>query len=283
LAETIQQHIPEGFRVGSGFVLFPSECKEENRPPKGFDPLNMSEHVLSRECDILVYDATSAPVIFRDGDFVIVRPEVVKAIVEVKGNLRRKDITKTLKDFLDFGRKWRATQMFYKEHHQEVVSRRPSLYLMAWEVARKSDGSFETDGTKFRKQVHEFYKRELKPSEFSGMPILSKGIIYSDSEVVHSGWSDDVDGEFVVRDGWATLSGKFIRFDEDGTPARRGDRTVASLLAAIHYDLGKNFNRFFSYVDETRLDHELPFEHDGFEFWLYDEDAVRAINSDTPD
>ena len=77
LAETIQQHIPEGFKVGSGFVLFPAECKEENRPPQGFDPLNMSEHILSRECDILVYDATSAPVIFREGDFVIVRPEVV--------------------------------------------------------------------------------------------------------------------------------------------------------------------------------------------------------------
>lgn len=169
LAETIQQHIPEGFKVGSGFVLFPTEYKQENRPPRGFDPLNMSEHILSRQCDILVYDAMSAPVIFRDGDFVIVRPEVVKAIVEVKGNLRRKDIDKTLEDFLDFGRKWRTTQLFYREHHQEL-SPRPSLYLMAWEVATRSDGSAETDGTSLRKQVNEFYKKNLVRSELSGMP-----------------------------------------------------------------------------------------------------------------
>ena len=126
MAEAIRQHIPDGFGVGSGFVLFPAECEEEDRPPRGFDPLNMSKHILSRECDIIVYEATSAPVLFKDQDFVIVRPEVVKAIVEVKGNLRPRDIDKTLNDFLYFGRKWRATQLFYKLHHQDT-SPRPSL------------------------------------------------------------------------------------------------------------------------------------------------------------
>ena len=281
LAETIQQHIPDGFKVGTGFVLFPAECQEENRPPKGFDPLNMSEHVLSRECDIIVYDATSAPVIFRDSDFVIVRPEVVKAIVEVKGNLRERDIEKTLHDFLDFGRKWRATQLFYREHHQDT-SPRPSLYLLAWDVAARTNGAPETNGTKFRKQVFQFYRDNLQISEYSGMPILSKGIIYNECEVEHSGWGDEVDGEYIVKDGWTTISGQFVRFGKDGIPIRRGDRTVASLLASIHYALGKNFNRFFSYVDETNLDHELPFEHEGFESWLEDGEHIRAINSDKP-
>src|SRR6185503_13832605 len=186
-------------------VLLPAEFKEEHRPPQGFDLLNMSEHILSRECDILVYDATSAPVIFRDGDFVIVRPEVVKAIVEVKGNLRRKDIEKTLQGFLDFGRKWRSTQLFYREHHQEL-SPRPSLYLMAWDVALRSDGFPETDGTRFRKHVHEFYRKNLASSEFSGMPILNKGLIYNDCEVERRGWTDNLNGEFVIKDGWATRS-----------------------------------------------------------------------------
>ena len=85
-----------------------------------------------------------------------------------------------------------------------------------------------------------------------------------------------------MRDGWTTRSGNFVRFERDGSPVRRGDRTVASLLAAIHYDLGKNFNRFFSYVDETRLDHELPFEHDGLEIWLEAVDEIRAVNTDIP-
>ena len=38
----------------------------------------------------------------------------------------------------------------------------------------------------------------------------------------------------------------------------------------------------FSYVDESRLDHEVPFEHDGFEFWLDNVDDIRAINTDVP-
>jgi hypothetical protein len=87
------------------------------------------------------------------------------------------------------------------------------------------------------------------------MPILNKGIIYNDGDVEHSGWSDDVNGEFVLKDGWTTRSGKFIRFDQGGSPVRRGDRTVASLMAPVHYDLGQGFNRFFSYVGSIMRSH----------------------------
>lgn len=86
--------------------------------PKWFDPLNMSAHVLSKQCDILVYDASSFPVIFRDEDFVVPRPESVKAVIEVKDSLSKKEVASCLEGILDFGKKWRECQLFYKNHSQ---------------------------------------------------------------------------------------------------------------------------------------------------------------------
>lgn len=282
LAEAIRQYIPEGFKVGNGFVLFPTEHDQDLPLPHGFDPLNMSGHVLSRECDIIVYDATSAPVVFRDGDFVIVRPESVKAVVEVKGNLTPRNVGETLDSFLEFGRKWRATQLFYRDHHQAIASR-PSLYFLAWDVATRPDGSPQTDGVKCRKQIRDFYAKNLSLPEFAGMPYLDTGYIYDNCEVGYCVSDSTASGKRIFESGWSTSPGKFVRIGDDGMPFLSGDRTVASLLASIHHDLGTNFNRFFSRVDETRLKvDEIPFKQHGFESWLSGSEEMRAFHSDKP-
>jgi len=281
-AKSIEEFIPRTFAVANGFVLFPAEYHELEDPPRGFDPRNMSQHVLSRECDILVYDSGSVPVVFRDEDFVVLRPESVKSVIEVKGAITTAQVTRTLNNFLDFGRKWRNCQLFYRSHYQDTCPR-PSLHLMAWDVGTDQKGRALMNGTRLRRQIRNFYKKHLKSSELTGMPILEQAFVYNECEVIKMGWFDPDDENSRIKDGWDTRSGQFVRLDDGGKAIRDGDRTIATLLAAIHWNLGKSFNRFFSYMAETKLDHELPYEHDGFECWLEDERDIRAINTEIPE
>lgn len=286
LSKAIAEYIPKRFEVGTGFVLFPTEKFFEGDIPNGFDPLNMSDHVLSKQCDVIIYDASSFPVIFRDEDFVILRPESVKAVIEVKGSLSPKEIESCLNGIVDFGKKWRECQLFYKEHHQQGCVPRPSMYVVAWDLARNKNGTPKTNGTKIRKQVVDFYKKHVNPKECAGLPMLDKLIVYNECEVSHMGWLEDKNDKFTSKDGWNTTSGQFIRFNNEGKPYRNGDRTIASLLAGIHYSLGTNFNRFFSYVDETREEGLVPYKHKGFDYWVVEtedeENIIRTINSNIP-
>jgi len=274
LARMISQFIPDGFRVGTGFVLFPVERTAGH----DVDPLNMAEHRISRECDIIVYDSRSSPAIFQDDDFVVLRPESVRAVVEVKGSLDSRGLSSVLESFYDFGEKWQTCQQFYRARNQEMVPR-PMLACTAWAMVTDSKGRPCLNGTGIRKRIAAFYKRKLMSSSLSGFPVLTSLSVYSDYEVHLSGWGDSAD---TIRTGWFTGQGRFIRFDENGKPYLDGDRTVASLLAGIQYRLGGNFNRFFSYVDETRRTDVLPHKDQGFEPWLDDMHRIKEANADLP-
>ena len=67
LRSVLRRYLPPSFTVGSGFIV-------------------MADGV-STQIDILVCD-DSAPMLFREGDFMIATPECVRAAVEVKTGLR---------------------------------------------------------------------------------------------------------------------------------------------------------------------------------------------------
>lgn len=284
LANTISEYIPKNFEVGTGFVLFPMEPKLSELNNPDFDHLNMGAHVLSKQCDIIVYDSSAFPVVFRDGDFVVVRPESVKSVIEVKGSINRKEISSTLKSFHDFGKKWRECQMFYKSHHQEVV-KKPSLFVMGWEIYKDKNDRPSVSCKSIREQVAKFYRENIDFQQLAGLPILEKVLIYNECEISLCGWSDKIDGEFQMKEGYHCSDGRFTRFDDNSKAYRSGDRTVASLVASIHWNLGNNFNRFFSYTDETRSpEKHIPYEHSGFSFFIENnDDAIKALNTDVPD
>lgn len=276
LANVISEYLPKKYEVGTGFVLFVHDASEERQAIPGFDRLNMGSHTASKQCDIIVYDASSVPLIFKDDDFVIVRPESVKAIIEVKGSANKKEIDKTLDSFLDFGQKWVECQRFYKKHHQPLV-KRPSMYAMCWDVSRSKTGRELTDGTKIRKQIATYYSENLDEKDLMGFPLLEKLFIYNECEVTYSGWFEKGnDGGM----GWSTDSGQFIRFNEKKSPFRSGDSTIASLLAGLHYSLGEEFNRFYSYVSETKEYMAVPYKHHGFSCWLSEIKLQKAANTD---
>lgn len=75
LKNVISRFLPSNLSLASGFII-----KMENEDIKR-----------SRQIDIIVYDNTS-PLFFREGDFIITSPDNVLATIEVKTNIRGRDI-----------------------------------------------------------------------------------------------------------------------------------------------------------------------------------------------
>jgi hypothetical protein len=78
LKNIIKRFLPEKFTIGTGFVVKQTE--------------NRGDHMSSRQIDLIIYDDASA-VLFKEGDFVIVTPDSVRAIIEVKANLYNQRLT----------------------------------------------------------------------------------------------------------------------------------------------------------------------------------------------
>ena len=69
LRSVLRRHLPKSVVIGTGFIV--------------------SEKYSSTQIDILIVDA-SKPMLFSDGDLIIVTPDAVRAIIEVKTELRTK-------------------------------------------------------------------------------------------------------------------------------------------------------------------------------------------------
>lgn len=70
LKKMIREYLPHNLSIGSWFIV----------------SKNADNSHISKQIDILIYD-NSYPVVFRDGDFVIITQDMVKAIIEVKSRI----------------------------------------------------------------------------------------------------------------------------------------------------------------------------------------------------
>lgn len=284
LSDTIRGYLPQSVEVGSGFVLFPHE---DDAPPSGeyHDPLNQSAYSVSRQCDILVFDTARFPPIFRDREFVVVRPEAVRAVIEVKGAISLSQTRSALESFHDFSVKWRRTQQFYAEHSQSIV-RAPSLHILAWDRQRRGNGDPVVSPARIAREVAAFYSGHVPITEADGYAYLTQLLLYNECEIsaVH-GMGGGVSNETAYRFGWMVRDGQFVRLGPDGAPYRDCDRTIASLLASLHWSVSeRDFNRFFSYTDEISGREVLPYRHSGTE-WAYtdlDVDGARQLTAGRP-
>lgn len=75
LRSVLRGYLPSSVSVGSGFVLTPDGP--------------------TSQIDILIYD-DSSPVFFKDGDFVIVPPNAVRAVIEVKTAMPKHKLTEVI-------------------------------------------------------------------------------------------------------------------------------------------------------------------------------------------
>lgn len=81
LKSIIQRFLPEKFKIASGFVVRQTDEREI--------------HKSSTQIDLIIYDS-SFPVLFKEGDFVILTPDAVNAIIEVKANIQNQNIQEIL-------------------------------------------------------------------------------------------------------------------------------------------------------------------------------------------
>lgn len=72
LSKTISQFLPSDLKIGTGFILSNHE--------------NGQDGIISSQLDLIIYDSKT-PVIFREGDFVILTESSVRAVIEVKATL----------------------------------------------------------------------------------------------------------------------------------------------------------------------------------------------------
>ncbi|SHM75765.1 DUF6602 domain-containing protein [Chitinophaga sp. CF418] len=77
LKNVIRRFLPEKFTIANGFVIKQTE--------------NRGEHLSSRQIDLIIYDDAS-PVLFKEGDFVILTPDAVRGIIEIKANLQNQGV-----------------------------------------------------------------------------------------------------------------------------------------------------------------------------------------------
>jgi len=82
LKNVIQRFLPAKFEIATGFVVKQTAHR--------------GQHLSTKQIDLLVYD-TDFPILFKESDFVIVTPDAVRAIIEVKANLENQGLQKIIK------------------------------------------------------------------------------------------------------------------------------------------------------------------------------------------
>ena len=248
LRSFIEKFIPKRYSVGTGFVVFTRESRLNDKESDNVDLWNLKEHYVSRQLDIVIYDDYNFPPILKDQQFVILRPESVRSVIEVKGYLSKASLAEAIDSFIDLGKKWVEYRTYRKAWgHGDLHS--PSLHLMGWNVYIDPDGTPQCDGKILRQTIVKRYREALSAEEITArsIPLLSNAYIYADCAVSRCGYVHDGKS----GDGYMTNRGKFVRYSEDRTPSLAGDCTIASLLAAIHVSLETPFNPDFSYFDQS--------------------------------
>lgn len=74
LSKTISQFLPSNLKIGTGFIVGNN------------DHFGGREGIISSQLDLIIYE-DKTPVIFREGDFVILTESSVRAVIEVKTKL----------------------------------------------------------------------------------------------------------------------------------------------------------------------------------------------------
>lgn len=107
LRSVLRRYLPRTADVGKGFII------TKDGP--------------STQIDILVYDATK-PILFRDGDFVLITPDAAIGIIEVKTRIENSDLRPILKKI----------EKIAKLHRRQGTTARPFYGLFAYEDSSPS-------------------------------------------------------------------------------------------------------------------------------------------------
>lgn len=261
LRHFIAQFIPRRYSVGTGFIAFARESDRNDRESNNTDLWNLRDFDVSSQLDIIVYDDYNYPPILKEDEFVVLRPEAVRAVVEVKGFLSTADIIDSVDSFAKLGRRWVQYDKYINSWKKEELHW-PSFSLMAWNVAVDTKGRKKANGKILRQSIVKRYRSLLSSDELArnGIPTLNNAFIYRDCSVFRTTSID----ERGAMDCYATHRGRFVRYDTNGKAHLDRDMTISSLLASIHLSLETPFNGEYTHFDQSMTVSVFKHKHAGF-------------------
>ena len=254
LINFLNQTLPKRMIAKSGFVVFP--CKKDfvgKKPPESYDALNSSAYDISKQIDILIYDQLDFSPILNDDDILIIGPESVRAVIEVKGTLSHKHLQEAIKSLNDFSQKWTQYASFRKNIHLASTLPIPKMHLFCWEVYKNKNNKISIRPKFVRDALSKNLSKMTNPSNYENIPIINKVLVYNEYQTDFLHYYHEKKNNCSI--GYLTLRGKYVIFDKAGTPQESGDKTIHSLLRDILVSNDKLFNRLLFDPDETgRID-----------------------------
>lgn len=200
-----------------------------------------NSHYVSRELDIIIYDCLDYSTLFIDQDFVIVKPEAVRAIIEVKGRLNSKAIDDSMNKFIDFHEKWSKATLLYNLLRLPNL-KCPGLFMMNWDIGISSNGYPECDEKRLLQRIVANYKEKLKGSKNTEtFPLLTAAFIHNNC-IVNFLKNCPVEGDR-IEFGYSLSPGKFGKSEKD--------RTIAYLLYWLDWYLDVPSNTLITRPDCT--------------------------------
>lgn len=248
LINFLNENLPKRLKAKSGFVVFPTKRKFSTaKPPEDYDSLNRSSYILSKQIDILVYDVFETPPVFEDENIVLLSPESVKSVIEVKGTFNGKYLTDSVNLLMNYREKWIAYKAFSKEHHIDAELKAPALFIFAWEFKINTNGSRQLSGVSIRNRLSALLKDKATFENYRESPFIDSVFIYNECETT---LTVDASTE-KISVGYLTTRGQSTKFSSDGTLQKGGDKTLFGLLRAILSSSDCLKNRFLIDTDDT--------------------------------
>jgi Domain of unknown function (DUF6602) len=260
----LNEVLPRKLAAKSGFVAFPTEVPSEKaaKNPK-METLNRSEYTLSKQIDILVYNPYDYTPVYEDQDIVILPPEALSHVVEVKGNLTSSSLTKAISHLEDFCSKWKSYTKFRVEHSFDTELKLPELFVYAWQVHQLS-------GEHIRKQLGDHLSAVTNVKNYRISPKIDSVFIFG---VSHTTLTTEISTNPSTI-GYSTGRGQNVRFDDSGKAQYAGDKTMFSLLRSVLYKNDLLTNRFLVRSDETSYQDEPKDPNLGY-LQVFEEEHVR--------
>ena len=229
LINFLNENLPKKLKAKSGFVVFPAKREFSKEQPSEDYFMNRSSYLISKQIDILIYDIFESLPVFEDDNIVLLSPEAIKAVIEVKGTLSRKHLDDSIDLLMDYRDKWIEYKSFLEEHHNEIELKVPSLFVYAWEFKRNSKGIRQFSGKSIRKILSEILKKNSTFREYEKTPFIQSIFIYNECEttLIADGSTED------ISVGYFTMRGRSAKYNDKEILIEGGDKTLFELLRAI--------------------------------------------------
>lgn len=261
LINFLNENLPKKLKAKSGFVVFPTRREfNTEKPPEDYDSLNRSSYIISKQIDILVYDVFESSPVFEDENIVLLSPESVKSVIEVKGTFNGKYLTDSIDMLMDYRNKWIDYKAFSKEHYIDAELKVPALFIYAWEFKKSKNDSRQLTGVSIRKKLSDILRENSTYKDYLESPFIDSVFIYNECETTLT--VDASSKELSV--GYLTARGQSTKFSSDGTLQKGGDKTLFGLLRAILSTCDCLNNRFLIDTDDTNRYDLYPHKDTGY-------------------